>query len=333
MLDGAIEPKAIAKRAQELGFPAAALTDRNGLYAAMAFSDAARRRACSRSSARCWASRGPTCPRASRRRSTGWRSMRRTRPAIDNLCALVVDGASRPADRAGAACRFRRAGGAHRRADRADRGRRGRAGAAVRRGSARARARPMPTGLQALFRERLYIELARRRDAIEGRAEDASDRPRLCARSAAGRDQPVLLRRGRFPRRARRDAVHRRFDLCRERGPAAQLARCVDEARQGDAARCSPICPRRSPTRWSSRSAAPSRRPSRKPILPSLAGDPAARGDAAAPRCARPGWRRGSTGSRSWRQAGRGRLARRPIATGSSSSSTSSSRWAFRAIS
>ena len=41
MLDGAIEPKAIAKRAKELGFPAAALTDRNGLYAAMAFSSAA----------------------------------------------------------------------------------------------------------------------------------------------------------------------------------------------------------------------------------------------------------------------------------------------------
>jgi DNA polymerase-3 subunit alpha len=41
MLDGAIEPKAIAKHAAKLGFPAAALTDRNGLYAAMAFSDAA----------------------------------------------------------------------------------------------------------------------------------------------------------------------------------------------------------------------------------------------------------------------------------------------------
>ena len=40
MLDGAIDPKAIAKRARELGFPAAALTDRNGLYAAMGFSDA-----------------------------------------------------------------------------------------------------------------------------------------------------------------------------------------------------------------------------------------------------------------------------------------------------
>ena len=43
MLDGAIEPKAIAKRAQELGFPAAALTDRNGLYAAMAYSDACKK--------------------------------------------------------------------------------------------------------------------------------------------------------------------------------------------------------------------------------------------------------------------------------------------------
>jgi DNA polymerase-3 subunit alpha len=40
MLDGAIEPKAIAKQARKLDFPAAALTDRNGLYAAMAFTEA-----------------------------------------------------------------------------------------------------------------------------------------------------------------------------------------------------------------------------------------------------------------------------------------------------
>lgn len=39
MLDGAIEPKEIATRARKLGFPAAAITDRNGLYGAMAFSD------------------------------------------------------------------------------------------------------------------------------------------------------------------------------------------------------------------------------------------------------------------------------------------------------
>ncbi len=40
MLEGAIEPKAIAKHAKRLGFPAVALADRNGLYAAMPFSDA-----------------------------------------------------------------------------------------------------------------------------------------------------------------------------------------------------------------------------------------------------------------------------------------------------
>ncbi len=40
MLEGAIEPKAIAKRARELGFPAIALCDRNGLYAAPQFSEA-----------------------------------------------------------------------------------------------------------------------------------------------------------------------------------------------------------------------------------------------------------------------------------------------------
>ncbi|HEX8192877.1 MAG TPA: DNA polymerase III subunit alpha [Allosphingosinicella sp.] len=40
MLEGAIEPKAIAKAAKKNEFPAAALTDKNGLYAAMAFTDA-----------------------------------------------------------------------------------------------------------------------------------------------------------------------------------------------------------------------------------------------------------------------------------------------------
>jgi DNA polymerase-3 subunit alpha len=40
MLEGAMEPKTIAERAAKLGFPAVALTDRNGLYAAMPFSDA-----------------------------------------------------------------------------------------------------------------------------------------------------------------------------------------------------------------------------------------------------------------------------------------------------
>jgi DNA polymerase-3 subunit alpha len=40
MLEGAIDPKAIAKQAKKLDFPAAAVTDRNGLYGAMPFTDA-----------------------------------------------------------------------------------------------------------------------------------------------------------------------------------------------------------------------------------------------------------------------------------------------------
>jgi len=40
MLDGAIDPKAIARLAKERGFPAIAVTDRNGLYGAMAFAAA-----------------------------------------------------------------------------------------------------------------------------------------------------------------------------------------------------------------------------------------------------------------------------------------------------
>ena len=40
MLEGAVEPKAVAKQAAKLGFPAIALADRNGLYAAMPFGDA-----------------------------------------------------------------------------------------------------------------------------------------------------------------------------------------------------------------------------------------------------------------------------------------------------
>ena len=42
LLDGAIDPKAIAKLAKERGFPAIAITDRNGLYGSIPFTSAAR---------------------------------------------------------------------------------------------------------------------------------------------------------------------------------------------------------------------------------------------------------------------------------------------------
>jgi len=43
MLEGAIDPKAIVAKARKFGFPAAAVCDRNGLYGAMPFSDAAKK--------------------------------------------------------------------------------------------------------------------------------------------------------------------------------------------------------------------------------------------------------------------------------------------------
>ena len=38
MLEGAMEPKTVAEKAAKLGFPAIAITDRNGLYGVMPFS-------------------------------------------------------------------------------------------------------------------------------------------------------------------------------------------------------------------------------------------------------------------------------------------------------
>src|SRR3546814_1386529 len=40
-LEGAIDPKVLAMHARKRGFPACAITDRNGLYGSMAFSEAA----------------------------------------------------------------------------------------------------------------------------------------------------------------------------------------------------------------------------------------------------------------------------------------------------
>ena len=42
MLDGAIDPKGIARLAKERGFPAIAITDRNGLYGVVPFANACR---------------------------------------------------------------------------------------------------------------------------------------------------------------------------------------------------------------------------------------------------------------------------------------------------
>jgi DNA polymerase-3 subunit alpha len=172
MLDGAIEPKAIGKQARKLGFPAAALTDRNGLYAAMAFSDAAKKDGVQPvigtmlCVARPDMPDGVTVP-------LDWLALyAQDETGYDNLCALVsMAHLDRPIELAAhvpfAALEGRTdglialtAGGEGGVARLFAEDQPARAGAYVDR-------------LQALFGDRLYIELSRRDDPVEIAAEEA----------------------------------------------------------------------------------------------------------------------------------------------------------------
>ena len=97
MLEGAIEPKAIAKQAKKLGFPAVALTDRNGLYAAMPFGDACMAEGVQPIIGAMLAVARPDDIGPAG--TLDWLALSpRTRRAMHNLCQLVSAGAPRPAD-------------------------------------------------------------------------------------------------------------------------------------------------------------------------------------------------------------------------------------------
>ncbi len=170
MLDGAIEPKAIAKRAQELGFPAAALTDRNGLYAAMAFAEAARGAGVQPIIGAMLGVARPDLPEGVAA-PLDWLALYAQDDAgYQNLCALVSQAhLARPLELAPhvefAALAAHSEGLIALTA--------GREGAL-----ARLFAEDQPDAafayadrLQALFPDRLYVELTRRLDETEGRAE------------------------------------------------------------------------------------------------------------------------------------------------------------------
>jgi DNA polymerase-3 subunit alpha len=159
MLEGAIEPKAIAERARALGLPAAALTDRNGLYAAMPFTDGrASSRGCSRSSARSWGRpRGP--PGADRLAA----ALRPGRCGYTNLCALFFRATSIAADGASHVPLGRWP--AHGRLVALTGGGRGAAGCWPR----AAPAAKLLDELEAFFPGRLYSSLGRRGNAVRRR--------------------------------------------------------------------------------------------------------------------------------------------------------------------
>jgi DNA polymerase III alpha subunit len=88
MLDGAIDPKAIAKTAEKRGFPAIAITDRNGLYGSAAFAKACKDAGVQPVVGTMLAvarpqreGRARLVSARRRRPSTGWRFMRRTSAA------------------------------------------------------------------------------------------------------------------------------------------------------------------------------------------------------------------------------------------------------------
>ncbi|OYY65572.1 DNA polymerase III subunit alpha [Sphingomonas sp. 28-62-11] len=172
MLDGAIEPKAIAKRAQELGFPAAALTDRNGLYAAMAFGEAAFAAGVQPIIGAMLGVARPDMPEGVATPLDWIALYAQDETGYQNLCALVSQAhLARPLELA-PHVDFTTLGAHSNGLIALTAGREG--------ALARLFAEDQPDAafayadrLQALFPDRLYIELTRRLDEIEGRAEGA----------------------------------------------------------------------------------------------------------------------------------------------------------------
>ncbi|MEA3040275.1 MAG: polymerase subunit alpha, partial [Sphingomonadales bacterium] len=172
MLDGAIEPKAIAKQAKRLDFPAAALTDRNGLYAAMAFTEACKEAGVQPIVGTMLAVARPA---ADERRGPvlDWLALYAQSDAgYENLCALVSQAhlgrpVEEPAHIPFEALEGRTAGLIALTAG---------ADGALARLIAEEQVEPalaMLDRLQALFPGRLYVELSRRGNDVELKAESA----------------------------------------------------------------------------------------------------------------------------------------------------------------
>ncbi|RYG85964.1 MAG: PHP domain-containing protein, partial [Alphaproteobacteria bacterium] len=274
MLEGAVEPKAIAKRAKELGFPAVALCDRNGLYAAMPFSEACMKAGVQPIIGTLLAVKRPHMPEGVTAPIDWLALYAQDQTGYEHLCDLVsMAHLDRPIEEDahvpfesltgrtdGLICLTAGAEGALARlyAEQQD-----------------SAAEMYAESLQALFPGRLYIEITRRLDEVEGRAE-----PKLLDYAYA-RDLPLVATN---PSSFAEETFHEAHDamLCianstyiasddRPRSspdawmkPANQMKSLFADLPEGlantmvVAQRCAYAAPKR------------------KPILPSLAGDPEA---------------------------------------------------------
>jgi len=178
MLEGAIEPKALGKVAADRGFPAIAVTDRNGLYTGMSFAEGCVATGVQPIIGTLLAVRRPVAGEASPGSATAappidWLALyAQDEQGYQNLCALVSaahldrpldDPAHVPLEALAGHCDgvIALTGGGE--------------GALVRllAGGDEAAAADYCARLEALFGNRLYIELSRRGEAIETMAEPA----------------------------------------------------------------------------------------------------------------------------------------------------------------
>jgi len=271
MLEGAIEPAAIAKQAKRLDFPAAALTDRNGLYAAMAFTDAARKEGVQPIVGTMLAVARPGWPEGKAPQLDWLALYAQNDRGYDNLCALVSAAhLGRPLEDP-PHVRFE---ALERRTDGL---------IALTAGAEGGLARMLAEGqeepalalldrLQALFPGRLYVELCRRGDGVEEQAE-----ARLIE-LAYERDLPLVATNPAFYGDAQ---FHQAHDAMLCIAQSSQLDR-DDRARSSPEAWMKPAAEMRrlfeDLPEAIENSAVIARRcafgaPQRKPILPSIAGD------------------------------------------------------------
>jgi DNA polymerase-3 subunit alpha len=271
MLEGAIEPKEIASQARRLDFPAVALTDRNGLYAAMPFTDACRKQGVQPIIGTMLAVARPGTPEG-RPPLLDWIGLyAQDRTGYDNLCGLVSAAhLDRPVEEpphvSFEALEGRTAGLI-----------------ALTAGSEGALARLLSEGqgsaatdvlqrLKALFAGRLYIEISRRGDEIEEEAEAA------LIELAYAQDLPLVATN---PAAFAEADFHQAHDALLCIAQSSQLDR-DDRVRSSPEAWIKPAADMRrlfeDLPEAIENSAVIARRcafgaPERKPILPSIAGD------------------------------------------------------------
>ncbi|MET0370281.1 MAG: DNA polymerase III subunit alpha [Sphingobium sp.] len=271
MLEGAIDPKKIAKQARSLGFPAAAITDRNGLYGAMAFSDACREQGVQPIIGTMLGILRPGTPSGAGSMHDWLALYAQDETGYDNLCALVSSAhLDRPVEDVPHVTLEALAGRTEGLIALTAAGE----GALVRllADDQVEAALAYADRLQALFPDRLYVEISRRLDPGEGRAEGrlldlAYDRnlPLVATNPACfaephfheAHDVMLCIAEGAYVETADRRTSSPDAWI----KPAAEMRRLFDDLPEAlantlvVAQRCAVAAPRR------------------KPILPSLAGD------------------------------------------------------------